>query len=269
MGLGGEEDPLTSLMGFFGDGAGKKLAEAGDVLKGRSNNLVYHRPGDKPIELPKLAARVFVLGPPRDLEMIGKSDPSKKKSEVFELADTGLGANAFAAAVTGHAQATFGARYVLPLPASKGISFFDRHYWSNSSIDTAQDREETTQDWRRIDSDWLGAATSLALKLDRDTNNTSLVLAMRTWAQGQGRRCAAVRRRCPGRQLALSWQEVEWKDYGGRRITGPDLLRRTRLYKVGHHARPANATLRAELGLDLMGKLRSPWCKPIRPWPRR
>ena len=252
MGLGGEEDPLTSLMGFFGDGAGKKLAEAGDVLKGRSNNLVYHRPGDKPIELPKLAARVFVLGPPRDLEMIGKSDPSKKESEVFELADTGLGANAFAAAVTGHAQATFGARYVLPLPASKGISFFDRHYWSDSSIDTAQDREETTQDWRRIDSDWLGAATSLALKLDRDTNNTSLVLAIEL---GPKDKDGDVLLFAADAQVGnwLSWQEVEWKDYGGRRISGPDLLRRTRLYKVGHHA-SHNATL-AELGLDLMGEL--------------
>ncbi|MBK8159072.1 MAG: hypothetical protein IPK59_10010 [Rhodospirillaceae bacterium] len=252
MGLGGDDDPFTSIMGFFGDGAGKKLAEAGKVLKGRTENIVYHRPGDKPIELPNLAARVFVLGPPCDIEMIGKSDPTKKESEVFELADAELAADPFEAAIAGQYQAVFSGGYVVPLAASKGISFFDRHYWSAAGIDPLQDREDTTQDWRRIDSDWLGAATSLALKLDHDTNNTSLVLAIEL---GPKDKDGDVLLFAADAQVGnwLSWQEVEWEDYGGRKITGPDLLRRTRLYKVGHHA-SHNATLR-ELGLEMMNEL--------------
>ncbi|TIX03162.1 MAG: hypothetical protein E5V44_15695, partial [Mesorhizobium sp.] len=31
--------------------------------------------------------------------------------------------------------------------------------------------------WRRIDSDWTGSIEALALKMDSDTNNTSLALA--------------------------------------------------------------------------------------------
>jgi hypothetical protein len=42
---------------------------------------------------------------------------------------------------------------------------------------------------------------------------------------------------------------VKW-EYGGRKISGPDLLRRTVLYKVGHHA-SHNATLK-KAGLEMM-----------------
>ena len=41
---------------------------------------------------------------------------------------------------------------------------------------------------------------------------------------------------------------------GGRTVTGPDLLNRTILYKVGHHG-SHNATLR-HYGLELMKRLR-------------
>jgi len=50
----------------------------------------------------------------------------------------------------------------------------------------------------------------------------------------------------------LSWQDLHWK-IGDRSVTGPDLLKRTVLYKVGHHG-SHNATLR-EKGLELMQKL--------------
>lgn len=254
LGADSEDNPLAGIMGFFGGGAGKQLAAAGAVLKGLSKNHIYHRPGDPPIELPDIAARIFVLGPPRDTEMIGKSDPSKKDSEVYELAVDGTGGGAFAVNATGQASAIFGARFILPLVASKGIAFFDRHYWSDNGPDIVQDREDTGQDWRRIETDWLDmeSTTSLALKLDQDTNNTSLVLAIELGPKDK-----------PGEVLLfaadaqvgnwLSWQKVEWADCGGRKVTGPDLLRRTRIYKVGHHA-SHNATL-AELGLQMMDSL--------------
>jgi hypothetical protein len=51
----------------------------------------------------------------------------------------------------------------------------------------------------------------------------------------------------------LSWQDLAWT-VEGRKVTGPDLLRRTVFYKAGHHG-SHNATLR-EKGLELMENLK-------------
>jgi hypothetical protein len=105
--------------------------------------------------------------------------------------------------------------------------------------------------WRSIESDWLDAAGPLALKLDSDTNNTSLVLAIELVESG---RVLLF----PGDAQVgnwLSWHELPgWRvsDGSGRRkrVTTEDLLRRTVLYKVGHHG-SHNATLRGK-GLEMM-----------------
>jgi hypothetical protein len=253
MGLAAEDAPLTGLLGFFGGGAGKQLKQCGEALKKLSDKWRYHRPGNDPIELDGVEARVFVLGPPRDEKLIGKSDPSKgEKSEVYELAfGSAAAADLLEPALGGQALPLFGHRYVVPLDATKGISFFNRHYWGDFAGDEPREREDLTQSWRRIEADWLDSATSLALKLDEDTNNTSLVLAIELGPRDVD---GPVLLFAADAQVGnwLSWQKVEW-NYHGRRITGPDLLRRTRLYKVGHHA-SHNATLR-DLGLELMGKL--------------
>jgi hypothetical protein len=251
-GLAAADHPLTGLMGFFGGGAGKQLKECGEVLKSLSDKKRYHRPGDPPIEIDGVDARIFVLGPPRSEKLIGKSDPSKgEKSEVYEFA-FGADAETLEPALGGQASPLFGRRHVVPMDATKGIAFFNRHYWGDFATDAPRDREDLSQAWRRIEADWLDAATSLALKLDEDTNNTSLVLAIEL---GPPDADGPVLLFAADAQVGnwLSWQSVAWKDYHGRDITGPDLLRRTRLYKVGHHA-SHNATLR-ELGLELMDKL--------------
>ncbi len=97
-------------------------------------------------------------------------------------------------------------------------------------------------DWRRVDSAWLGMAGALALKLDSDTNNTSLVLALE--APGGGVLLFAA-----DAQVGnwLSWHDQQ---YGPLKVSAKDLLARTVFYKVGHHA-SHNATL-DEQGLDLM-----------------
>jgi hypothetical protein len=51
----------------------------------------------------------------------------------------------------------------------------------------------------------------------------------------------------------LSWQDRVWT-VNGKTVTGPDLLGRAILYKVGHHG-SHNATLR-EKGLEQMKNLR-------------
>ncbi len=50
-----------------------------------------------------------------------------------------------------------------------------------------------------------------------------------------------------------SWQDLSWT-VGGKTVTGPDLLKRTIFYKVGHHG-SHNATLRQQ-GLEMMDNLR-------------
>ena len=105
-------------------------------------------------------------------------------------------------------------------------------------------------DWRRIDGTALAGAAEFALQLDSDTNNTSLVLAFECPAAGEVLLFAA------DAQVGnwLSWSDRAWTIPGPRAttrtITGPDLLKRTVLYKVGHHG-SENATLRAK-GLELM-----------------
>lgn len=101
------------------------------------------------------------------------------------------------------------------------------------------------QDHRRIDGDWLASAGPLAMKLDSDTNNTSLVLALEL-PSGEVLLFAG------DAQVGnwLSWHEQDYESPAGTRVTAEDILARTILYKVGHHG-SHNATLR-ERGLELM-----------------
>ncbi len=126
----------------------------------------------------------------------------------------------------------------IPLEVGKQIPFFQTNYFAGDPGD---------QSWRRIDSDWLNAPASLALQLDSATNNTSLVLAIEL---ENGRVLLFAADAQVGNWL--SWQDLKWT-VDGKEVTGPDLLRRTVLYKAGHHG-SHNATLR-EKGLEEMDRL--------------
>src|SRR5260370_26402422 len=108
------------------------------------------------------------------------------------------------------------------------MAFFQQQYWTPA---------DATDNWRLIDSDWLGGWTVVALQLDTLTNNTSLVLAIEL-PDGDVLLFAA------DAQVGnwLSWQDLTWS-VGGRTVTGPQLLENTILYKVGHHG-SHNATLK-------------------------
>src|SRR5262249_51222091 len=139
----------------------------------------YHRPGESPIELPGAnGARFFVLGPPRDEKLIHRSNPTKSGHEVYELTgDMSLFAAASAlAAADGEGDdwgQAFEERYRVPALDAAARPFFRANYFRSSN------------DWRRIDADWLGAAEQLALALDSDTNNTSLALALELEPKGR------------------------------------------------------------------------------------
>lgn len=243
---------FEALMGFFGPGGGVKLREAGEKLLALAGGKAdYLKPGGKPIEIEDVSARVYVLGPPRDETLIGQSDPSRRNSEVYEF-----GRFAAAAADLERAQdvggAPFDNRFAVPLAASRGLDFFARHYWSDhQSEPVSNPREEVRQDWRRIDSALGELAEYLALNLDEDTNNTSLVLAFELGDRpGEG----PVLLFAADAQVGnwLGWKTLSW-EAGGRTITSRDLLARTIVYKVAHHA-SHNATAKAE-GLELMDGL--------------
>jgi hypothetical protein len=148
--------------------------------------------------------------------------------------------------------------------------------------------------WRRIDADWLGAASQVALNLDSDTNNTSLALAFEWGRPGKGMVLLF-----PGDAQVgnwLSWRDHSFKSSGQRTLSTDELLSRTVVYKVGHHA-SHNATLRRDpretspgnelgvpYGLELMNdiiamipvdwaaaqkKMPDPWRMPHEPLYRR
>jgi hypothetical protein len=245
-----QQAQLGSLLGFFGDEAGPKLKTFGAALKSLSKQIEYLKPGDPPIEIVEDQVRAFVLGPPRKKEQLGQADPSKSdKEQVYNFGATLLGQ--VAPALGNEPVGPFDDRFSLPLEGTKALPFFKQRYWADNNDEMLKTRIDNTQDWRRIDTDWMSTATTLAMQLDQDTNNTSLVLAFELGPKKEG---GPVLLFAADAQVGnwLSWQDVEW-NFEGRTIKGPDLLKRTIVYKVGHHA-SRNATLN-KLGLELMTSL--------------
>jgi hypothetical protein len=242
---------LRSLLGFFGDEAGPKLKAFGAALKSLSKQIKYLEPGGTPIEIVEDQVRAFVLGPPRKKDLLDQSDPSKKeKDQVYFGAYASL-VEPMVTALTEEPDRPFDDRFSMRLEGTTALSFFKQNYWAEKNSEKLEDRIDNTQDWRRIDADWMNTATALAMQLDQDTNNTSLVLAFELGPKKEG---GPVLLFAADAQVGnwLSWQDVTWT-FEGRTIKGPDLLKRTILYKVGHHA-SQNATLN-KLGLELMTSL--------------
>jgi hypothetical protein len=238
---------LESLLNFHGDlglAGTKTTGKALEWVKARQAPVKYLRPGDQLFDLAGLPGiRLYVLGPPHDSRLIKRSDPSKKHPEVYELA-----------AAEGSHQGFLAAAEALAEDQKPGGQPFDGFF----RVDESDARNENElwkkyyakgRSWRRVDDDWLGYAGQLALQLDSDTNNTSLVLAFELSSGGDVLLF-------PGDAQVgnwLSWESLEWQIPEGaatRTVKSDDLLARTVLYKVGHHG-SHNATLR-EKGLELM-----------------
>jgi hypothetical protein len=231
----------------------------------------FLQPGDGPLPLEGVSgARVYVLGPPEDPELIKHYNPSASGAEVYP--------KALAAAIEASFFAAFG---VVPkdasaLPTSDDVKEaqrmslpFDESYQILSEPAKTDEFFHVYFDaepWRRIDGDWMEAASEFALQLDSATNNTSLAFALEIGPPGAGKVLLF-----PGDAQVgnwLSWfgkvqigkrelgKDMVWscddKGVSGTRITAEDLLRRTVFYKVGHHG-SHNATLR-DKGLSLMGR---------------
>ncbi len=257
-----------ALTPFGAAGASGSTSAALDSVKSMGKVRIC-RPSDKPIEIESANARFYVLGPPHDPTLIRKINPSTKNPETYGLAMNGGGALPLGVVAaldsrelaTEDKEAPFHPRVTIPLgPKGRPVvgdshsfdpdarkawenidDFFKKHYAGSDS-----------DDWRRIDGEWLGSATELALALQSYTNNTSLVLALELGDPGKGDVLLFAADAQVGNWE--SWQSWECPIDGGK-VTGPDLLKRTVFYKVGHHG-SHNATLK-EHGVDQMAALKT------------
>lgn len=230
-------------LGVAGSEARKTTSGALDWAKQRPRaRLRFLHPGET-TEVPGVrAGRVYVLGPPHEKKQLKRSDPSKRHSEVYELAgDSGPNLGFLAAlevegGENGGGQDPFERFFRVTEKEARRDDAFGAYFQKGRA-------------WRQIESDWLGAAGHLALQLDSDTNNTSLALAFEL---APSKRVLLF----PGDAQVgnwLSWHSTEWQVKDGRAsrvVTARELLERTVLYKVGHHG-SHNATLR-EFGLEMM-----------------
>ncbi|WP_333848998.1 MBL fold metallo-hydrolase [Leclercia sp.] len=227
-----------------------KTREIIDKLKAKAKSKIFLSPGQvmtAPGEM-----KTFVLGPPRNLARLKKDKPSTNEAwfsnqaleeRLFRLADD-------VPSETDN-DLPFAPRYNRlraelvrhPGGASAGsdwstLLWLTEHYFAPTSAEGADLSRRT------IDSDWLEAAGQLALKLDADTNNTSLVLAFElpdgTFMLFPG-----------DAQVGNwdSWHDQSYRD-SDKDISATYILERVRFYKVSHHGSD-NATIK-DKGLSLM-----------------
>lgn len=239
--LGGNSETASEIGGlleFFGAAAGNSTKDAIEIVRKMAPKPRYCRPEDDPVDIAGTGARLYVLGPPRDQNLINKTTPSKRDPETYGMALQMFLDQVGPSLAEPVPESPFGPMFAIPDTVAQEMNFFKNWYWQDGAAAEA---------WRRIDTAWLDGASELALQLDSKTNNTSLVVALEL-AEGDVLLFAA------DAQVGnwLSWQNLKWS-VDGRTITGPDLLRRTIFYKVGHHG-SHNATLR-ERGLEMMDKL--------------
>jgi hypothetical protein len=255
--LSGRDDAADQvgdfLTSFFGIASGSSTSAALEVVRGLAGKPPrYCSPSDMPVQPDGTSVQLFVLGPPRDEQLLQKSEVAATSPEVYGLMEQVYGVDASivdvphlkAALDSVDPDAPFDPMQTIPFPVAQQMPFFAQRYWG-SVTDPAGDGP----DWRRVDSAFLEAAPALALQLDSATNNTSLVLAIRLDG-------GDVLLFPADAQVGnwLSWQNLSWKSGDNVIATGPDLLKRVVFYKVGHHG-SHNATLKAH-GLEMMNALK-------------
>jgi hypothetical protein len=202
----------------------------------KKRGAFFLSPGGQPLAVGGSAVRAFILGPPEDEDLIADEDP--KGDEGFPRQHS----FSFVEAIKDPGVAPPPFRRHYSVPTVDGLddpgSFFSRRYGSGGA-DPTTDRVEVSDaaPFRRIDADWLYSSETLALKLNKGINNTSLAIAFELPASKKVLFFAADAQRGNW----FSWKDVTFHD-GGQRIDARNLLARTVLYKVGHHG-SHNATL--------------------------
>lgn len=243
------------------------------TAKAGSNKIRYLEPGQVTTISEVQHLRAYVLGPPRpgrdgDEDLLRRADPSKipgrKKGdpdgefkEVYLSGRDDTRALTLAPALSlagtsGHAAFAPDSQYPFTYQFRREYKSIgeQKFVWQHSDHRNLESTQEflkksylaPEQSWRRIDGDWLQTTEQLALNLAGDTNNTSLVLALEWGPPGKGQVLLF-----PGDAQVGNWLSWRRQDYHaeGKRSTADDLLRRTVLYKVGHHG-SHNATAKRD-----------------------
>jgi len=234
-----------------------------DFLRQRSARKLqrpedYRRPGEQPLRIPGVAGvKVYVLGPPRKakwIKMLEKADELyPEMAPPSQEAAFAVAALASAGPLQGedrdlfNRSLPFDAALMISKEDAAGASPYARFFRARYGFAEGRDQGPA---WRRIDADWLAAAERLALALNSKTNNTSLALAIEL-SESQPRKVLLFAADAQAGNW-LSWRELRWAGEGpaGADVTVDDLLKRTVLYKVGHHG-SRNATLSVK-GLEQM-----------------
>jgi beta-lactamase superfamily II metal-dependent hydrolase len=231
-------ETTKSILGFLGMADGAGLAAAKRMTLGQTMNWVRSlvKPGDfcSPGErrsLPGTAGvNVYVLGPPRDEDLIKKMDATGEAGYAFQADRVSL-TGAIDHLVTGTQDpppGPFDLRRRITREQAVSMPFFRDLY--GFTEDQLGDEGEA---WRRIDDEWLVSGISqLAIQIDQRTNNSSLAVAFEL---PDGRTLIF-----PGdAQFGnwFSWNSVVFKDEAGKAVTvtTKQLLNRAVFYKVGHH----------------------------------
>lgn len=252
---------VSNLLAFTSDDDSvqwKKVADAIEYLKQRgkdAQDLRFLEPGGEPFLVDGLTGfRFYVLGPPRDPRFLKTSaitQQMKKDNVIYHLSRMGTaGLDSLGAAVAPQGNGDeryhpFAAEHRITRSAvGQSKKYFEE---IKEFVDATYDKP--SEEWRRIDEDWLNAFGQLALDLDNDTNNTSLVLAVE---------CIKTR---DVLLFVADAQVGNWQSWANVSFQVPnratpcpahELLARTVFYKVGHHS-SHNATLKSN-GLELMTK---------------
>jgi beta-lactamase superfamily II metal-dependent hydrolase len=254
---------LTAFMGLA-PAAGEAPVNLGSIidrLKVKAGAQVTHylEPGDvvHPSAIPTL--KVNVMGPPRNEQLLRKDLPSAGTGKEVYMTqfDEALAVEDRAdriASGSDNNKAPTPPETPFARPHQRNLQQVAQHVKKIKTAAGAQPSVEqryftSKNAWRNIDDEWLDSAETLALKMDSDTNNTSLVL---TFELPDGQVLLF-----PGDAQVGNW--LSWGDQtypreadkdGSPPQTLDDILRRVTLYKVGHHC-SHNATL-AALGLEKM-----------------
>jgi len=254
-------DTIQSLPDFEFSASGGKADQIKYLRKKSEKKLEeskdYLHPEKGPITLTDVkGVKIYVLGPPENIEWIRRME---RKSELYPKLSEMNEESAFRAAVLIAAGDTTeeGELFWRSRPFEEDYKIKKNDAMTHPEYETFfkefygfTDDKGHGPEWRRIDYDWLTTAERLALDINNKTNNTSLVLAIEL-TKTQPRKVLLF---AADAQLGnwLSWHELEWPGEGpnGETVTTKDLLKRTVLYKVGHHG-SHNATL-SKKGLELM-----------------
>lgn len=240
---------LSAFMGVTGGGR-PTGASTLQMLKDKATpaRTRFLEPGDVVTPTGIAGLKAYVMGPPRDEKRLRKDTPSQGAAKEVYLTNE-EDAHAIELQV-GHLNGVpvqaldlpFARPHQRPLAQVKQQPEKDHTLTQKLYFDPASAQ-------RQIDDEWYSSAETLALKMDSDTNNTSLVLAFELPDQQV--------LLFPGDAQVGNW--LSWADQTyphtpdpaqGAALTVDDILARVTLYKVGHHC-SHNATLR-QLGLEKM-----------------